>query len=233
MTSSFSSAGPAQAAPGYPIGTLRATFEDPGATPGDPAFGYSVAKSGSGKDSTVVVGAPIVNAAYIYAKDTWPTTPTATLNDPGTSVNDDFGNSVAVSGTTAVVGAPNSAEYAGAAYIYVKGTSGWPSTPTATLNDPAATSGDGFSNSVAISGTTAVVGAPDTNTPAGAAYIYEEGASAWPTSPTVTLADPLNGAAFGISVAVLCVPSRGWRRCNQQRRRVGVHLQVGPRLMSN
>jgi hypothetical protein len=94
------------------------------------------------------------------------------LNDPA-AANDYFGSSVAVSGKTVVVGALGTNSGAGAAYIYVKAASGWPTTPTATLNDPAATSDDHFGYSVAVSGKTAVVGAPGTNSFAGTAYIYQ------------------------------------------------------------
>jgi hypothetical protein len=52
----------------------------------------------------------------------------ATLSDPAARANDWFGNSVAVSGITAVVGAPIRRK--GDAYIYVKGDPGWPTTPT-------------------------------------------------------------------------------------------------------
>ena len=96
----------------------------------------------------------------------------ATLKDPPGTSGDKFGWSVAVSGTTAVVGAGGTLGQ-GAAFIYTKGASGWPTTPTKTLSDPTATSGDKFGWSVAVSGTTAIVGAPGTNSSAGAAYIYK------------------------------------------------------------
>jgi hypothetical protein len=62
---------------------------------------------------------------------------------------------------------------AGAAYIYVKGASGWPTKPTIKLKDPAATADNGRGSSLAVSGKTAVVGAYDTNSEAGAAYMYK------------------------------------------------------------
>jgi hypothetical protein len=58
------------------------------------------------------------------------------------------------------------------AYIYVKGATGWPTKPTATLSDPAATADDLFGE-VAVSGKTAVVGAYGANSDAGVAYIYK------------------------------------------------------------
>src|SRR5579862_3605388 len=69
----------------------------------------------------------------------------ATLSDPAPQVGDSFGASEAVSGSTAVVGAFGEESYEGNAYIYVKGASGWPTTPTVTLKDPgSASSGDVF-----------------------------------------------------------------------------------------
>jgi len=43
--------------------------------------------------------------------------------------------------------------------LYVKGASGSPMMPTASLEDPAATASDVFGSSVSVSGTAAVVGA--------------------------------------------------------------------------
>ena len=180
-----------------------ATLADPAAARTD-AFGGSVAVSGN----KAVVGAPATTngagAAYIYVKGAsgWPTTPTAALADPAAHIEDEFGQSVAVSGNTAVVGTSVTNNITGAAYIYVKGTSGWPTRPTATLADPAATRGDLFGFSAALSDNTAVVGAPGTDGSAGAAYIYVKGTSGWPTRPTATLADPAatGGDKFGWSV---------------------------------
>jgi hypothetical protein len=159
----------------------------------------------------IVVGARGTNAqagvAYVYLKGAagWPTAPTATLQDPASNAGDEFGESVAVSRTTAVIGAPGTNRSAGAAYIYVKGGAGWPTTPTATLQDPAATAHDSFGNSIAVWDDTVIVGAPFTRKFVGAAYIFVLGATGWPTTPTVTLQDPAantHDARFGWPVAV-------------------------------
>ena len=188
-----------------PLGSLLATLNDPGATAGD-HFGFTVAVSGKTAVVALPSGSSGVGTAYIYVKDAsgWPTTPTTTLSDPGANSLDLFGASVAVSGATAVVGAPGANSSAGAAYIYVKGASGWPTTPTTTLSDPAGPGYDSFGSSVASSGRTVVVGAPNTNSSAGAAYIYVKGAPGWPTTPATTLSDPeaTAGDAFGFSVGV-------------------------------
>jgi hypothetical protein len=147
---------------------------------------------------------------YVYTKGAagWSTTPTVTLQDPAATPNDQFGTSVAVSGKTVVVGAYNFNSAAGVTYVYTKGAAGWPTTPTVTLQDPAATGRDYFGNSVAVSGTTIVVGAYGT-TPGGAAYIYAKDVTGWPTTPTVTLLAAAYmapgtpaGGAFGLAAAV-------------------------------
>jgi FG-GAP repeat len=192
------------------------TLQDP-LKSGD-IFGNSVSVSGS----TIVVGAYGTNfgqgAAYIYEKGPhgWPTTPTVTLADPAATPGsvDLFGSSVGTAnGNEVVVGALGTNSLAGAAYIYVKGESGWPTSPTTTLADPGTnTISDEFGSSVAVAGDTTVVGAFGTvvsdafgnNFFAGAAYIYVKGSQGWPKMPTVTLADPTAPPAsdeFGSSVA--------------------------------
>ena len=157
-------------------------------------FGYSVALSGD----TAVVGAfsaTGIGSAYIYAKTTsgWPSTPTAMLADPGASSADQFAYSVSVSGGTAIIGAPGTTDtqqYAGKAYIYVRGASGWPDVPTKTLLDPDDVKYDQFGFSVAVSGKMAIVDAFGVKNQAGAVYVYQDGLSGWETKPTTTLADP-------------------------------------------
>ena len=189
----------AKGAAGWPT-TPTATLPDPAAAP----FGGSVAVWGR----TVVVGAR--NSAYIYVKGAggWPTAPTATLPDPAATPGDQFGNAVAVSGTTAIISALGSKSSAGAAYVYTKCAAGWQTTPTVTLQDPKVAARDNFGNSVALSGKAIVVGADGTS-PGGAAYIYARGVSGWPTTPTASLLAAAYmapgtpaGGSFGFAAAV-------------------------------
>lgn len=177
-----------------------ATLTDP--SPRDD-FGRSVAISGT----NAIVGADTtssnIGVAYIYTEGAlgWPTTPTDELVDPPENPNDYFGKSVALSGTTALVGALEANSSAGAAYIFTKGTSGWPM--SATINDPGGST-DEFGNAVAISGTSAVVGAVFASSEVGMAYIFTKGHTGWPTAPTATLTNPapLSSFYFGWSVAI-------------------------------
>ena len=98
----------------------------------------------------------------------------AYLKASNTEANDRFGWSVAVSGNTVIVGAPeerssatgvngnendNSAPYSGAAYVFVRSGTTW--SQQAYLKASNTGVSDYFGRSVAISGDTVVVGAPE------------------------------------------------------------------------
>jgi len=172
---------PASAAHGAPrpgrvatsIGELLAILPNPYLSLG---FGASVAVSGK----TAVVD----NSVYTKGRGGWPTTPTAVLNESG---------EVAISGSTIVVGSSEAGPTeSGEAYIYVRGRTGWPPTPTVVLDDPHATANDGFGNTVAISGSTLVVGTrpSPTNLQDGMDFVYTRSGRAWGTTPTAVLVPP-------------------------------------------
>jgi hypothetical protein len=123
-----------------------------------------------------------------------PTTPVATLNNPGARFDDRFGNAVAISGTRVVVGAPQDdtgGSDSGRAYVFDLSSS-TPSTPVAALNNPSPAPVDYFGVSVAISGTGVVVGASGDDTglsSAGSAYVYDL-TSSTPTVPVATFNNP-------------------------------------------
>jgi hypothetical protein len=135
--------------------------------------------------------------AYIYRKSAsgWPTNPTVTLTDPGPDLSDLFGGTVAVSGPDILVGAWGTASRAGVVYIYRQGTSGWSTTPSVTLADPAASAQDEFGTDLAASGTTLVVGTagPDAG---GDTDFFAKGTSGRVTTPTATVANPA-GSQYG------------------------------------
>ncbi len=188
-----------------------ATLNNPGPAVED-FFGYSVAISGT----RVLVGAPgddtgasSAGSAYVYDLGSGtPTVPVATLNNPGPAASDFFSHSVAISGTRVVAGASSDdtgATNTGSAYVYDV-SSGTPTVPVATLNNPGPTANDNFGRSVAIFGTRVVVGGYRDDTgasDAGSAYVYDL-SSGTPTVPVATLSNP--GPAvqdfFGISVAI-------------------------------
>ena len=164
-------------------------------------FGGAVAVSGA----TVVVGAPYTNsatlgsqvgAAYVYArpKKTWKRQ--AVIFGPASHTEPELGWSVAVSGSTALIGVPFANGTVGAADIYVRSGTRWPRKKV--LTEPAGAGDASFGYSVALSGATAVVGQPFVNAGDGAAFVYAGSGSTW------TEQDKLAGAGgeFGWSVAV-------------------------------
>jgi hypothetical protein len=105
-------------------------------------------------------------AAYVFTSSgsTW--TQQAKLTASDGAANNDFGFSVALSGSTALVGAFGNNSGTGAAYVFVRSGSTW------TQQAKLASSGGGFGNSVTLSGSTALVGAPLNPSHIGAAYVF-------------------------------------------------------------
>ena len=192
-------------------GALLFVIPNPSPTAGD-EFGHSVAISGSrvvggaDRDDTGEIEAGSASV-YVLSSGT-PTVPVATLNNPGPTAGDYFGWSVAISGTRVVVGAredDTGASAAGSAYVYNL-SSGTPTVPVATLNNPGPAVQDYFGFSVAISGTRVVVGAREDDTgtgDAGSAYVYDL-SSGTPTVPVAMLNNPGPAVSdnFGWSVAI-------------------------------
>jgi hypothetical protein len=132
-------------------------------------FGYSVAIEGD----TIIIGAPYHDevekdsgAAYVFRLNAGTWFPEAKLTGSGLIGRARFGNSVALSGNTAVVGAfknnlldvnNNVMVEAGSAYVFRFDGSDWEETPMLTPSDAAA--GDEFGSAVAISGDLVLVGA--------------------------------------------------------------------------
>jgi hypothetical protein len=171
-------------------------------------FGESVAVS----RGTVVVGAPDGGGgggrAYVFVQNgaTW--SQQAELAASDSSLSDQFGYSVAVSDSTALVGAPHHAVGGdtgqGAAYVFVESGGTWSQQAELTASDGAA--GDQFGWSVAVSGSTAVVGADDhtvgSNTQQGAAYVFVQSGTMWSQQAELISSDGAAGDSFGWSVSL-------------------------------
>ncbi len=113
-----------------------------------------------------------------------------------------FGFSVAVDGGTAVVGAPGQDAEAGAAYVFVRDSSGWGQRVKLTADGGAA--GDMFGHSVAIYDDTAVIGAPGVNSARGLAYVFTRNTitGLWSQTARLTASPGVAGDEFAFSVAV-------------------------------
>ncbi len=209
-------------------------------------FGVSVAVSGD----TVVVGAPSedsnaggVNgnqsdnsasasgAAYVFVRDSagvW--SQQAYLKASNTTAGDGFGQSVAVSGDTVVVGATaedsnakgvngnqgdDSAADSGAAYVFIRSGTTW--IQQAYLKPSNTGASDFFGNPVAVAGDTAVVGAYSEDSDAtgvdgdqadnsasdsGAAYVFVRSGTTWSQQAYLKASNTATEDFFGDSVAV-------------------------------
>ena len=117
-----------------------------------------------------------------------------------------FGNAVAVSGNTMVVGAQfdgTTASQAGAAYVYVLSGATWTQQAVLLANDGAVA--DKFGYSVAISENTIVVGAYNDDSPlsnAGSAYVFVRSGTTWTFQQKLTGSDSTADDQFGSSAAV-------------------------------
>jgi hypothetical protein len=219
---------------------LKASNTDSGDT-----FGNSVAMSGD----TVVVGAPgersnatgvngnqgdnsalDAGAAYVFVRTSGVWVQQAYLKASNTDAGDSFGQSVAISGDTVVIGAPgersnatgvngnqgdNSALFAGAAYVFVRTGGVW--VQQAYLKASNTGAGDSFGQSVAISGDTVVVGATNEASnatgvngnqadnsalQAGAAYVFVRTNGVWVQQAYLKASNTGAGDIFGGSVAI-------------------------------
>ncbi|MHB8742806.1 MAG: FG-GAP repeat protein [Sulfuricaulis sp.] len=175
-------------------------------------FGTSVSLSGNfalvGAYSKTIGSNDGQGAAYVFMFDgtTWIQRQELIATDG--AVGDSFGGSVALWGTTALVGAQfktiGSNTNQGAAYVFTFNGSTWTQTQKLIASDGVAN--DYFGNSVALSGTTALIGAFDktigSNTKQGAAYVFTFNGSTWVQQQELTASDGAPIDYFGTSVAL-------------------------------
>ena len=163
-------------------------------------FGISVSVSGD----TAVVGAYYKNsrkgAAYVFVRSGTIWNQQAKLTASDAAADDYFGNSVSVSGDTAVVGAYYKDSHKGAAYVFVRSGSIWNQQAKLTASDAAAN--DYFGDSVSVNSNTAVVGASGKNSNKGAAYVFVRSGSIWNQQAKLTASDAVADDYFGTSVSV-------------------------------
>jgi hypothetical protein len=164
----------------------------------DDAFGWSVAVSGT----TIVVGAlthaNVTGGAYVFTKTATGWKQVAEVEGYDTVAGDAFGSSVALSGSIAIIGDILHANSAGRAYVFTKTATGWKQTAELKGSDTGAH--DDFGSSVAISGTTVVVGSGSTN--ANRAYVFTKTATGWKQVAELKGSDTVPGDDFGTDVAI-------------------------------
>ncbi len=179
--------------------------------PGD-RFGWSVAISGE----TLVVGASSDDiganmnqgSAYVFVRTGAAWSEQQKLSASDGAADDNFGNAVAISGETLVIGANGTDAGTngnqGSAYVFVRTGAAWSEQQKLSAVDGAA--GDLFGGSVAISGETLVIAAQSDDTGAnqnqGSAYVFVRTGSSWTQQQKLTAADGAAGDQFGSSVAI-------------------------------
>ena len=137
---------------------------------------------------------------------TW--TQQAELTAPDGTAGDGFGYSIAVSGNTAVIGAPDRTiganEFQGAVYVFVQSGTSWVEQQELTAFDGA--SGDLFGYSVSVSADTVVVGAPfkqlGLNIIQGSVYVFVRTGTTWGGQQEILAADSEPFDFFGTCVSV-------------------------------
>lgn len=177
--------------------------------PGD-WFGYSVGISGD----TATVGARYQDTfgtdsggGYVFERSgtTWSLGSKLIATDA--AAGDNFGDSVAIDGDTVIVGAYQPTIGNGAAYVFYKPGTGWPTNKThdekLVASDGALT--DQFGTSVDIEGDIIVVGARLADVAAGdsgAAYVFKKESTGWTEIDKLNASDGAAYDWFGRDIAI-------------------------------
>ena len=149
-------------------------------------------------------------SAYIFTTDGNSWTQRQRFNPSSPVDQGFFGASVALKGTSALIGAyfenaNNSTTQSGAAYVFTGSGNNWTEQARLTASDADAL--DSFGYSVALSGNTAVIGAPlkteSNRDKSGAVYIFDRDTNGnWTQSSKLTTDDGAARDALGFSVAL-------------------------------
>lgn len=172
-------------------------------------FGYSVAIDGD----VAVVGAPqdddrALNggAAYVFTRSGGAWTQQAKLTAVDGGQVDNFGRAVAVRGDTVLVGVlfdDDRGSNSGSAYVFTRSGTTWSQQAKLTAADGA--TGEAFGVAAALSGGTAVIGAPgdsDAGNASGAAFVFTVTGTVWIEQAKLVAPDAAAGDQFGIAVAL-------------------------------
>ena len=120
---------------------------------------------------------------------TW--TQQAELSASDGAPDDDFAGEIALSGSTALIGAQehmvgtNAGQ--GAVYVFTESGGIWTQQAELTASDGAANAG--FGRAISLSGTTALIGAYGANDSQGAAYVFTESGGTWTQQAELTASD--------------------------------------------
>lgn len=175
-------------------------------------FGRSVAVSGNtaliGAFQATLTGKPNAGAAYVFVHSgsTWTQQQKIVASDAAQDAA--FGYAVALSGNTALIGAPGAAQgtltEAGAAYVFTRTGTTWTLEQRLAASDAAAA--DQFGDSVSLDGDSAVVGADYADVAgkdgSGAAYVFTRSGTTWSEQKKLSGSDSSDGDHFAQSVSI-------------------------------
>ena len=174
------------------------------------SFGYAIAMSEGGE---IIVGAPdtegdyaSAGAAYVFKKEgaVWTESDFLVLDDQG--ISDQFGFSVDITNSKIAVGSimgDGVDKNTGVVVSYEKAEDKWTNSTTVQLGDGKLN--DYFGNSVAISDSSLLVGAPRRNGShknAGSCYLYEWSQGNWQLAETIVEENINAHNFFGINVSM-------------------------------
>ncbi len=172
-------------------------------------FGMSVELSGD----TALIGSKFDDdmgadsgSTYVFTRSGTTWTQQAKLTAADGAANDNFGNSVSISGDTAIVGSSFDDDFgtnSGAAYVFTRSGSTWTQQAKLTPTDAAAS--QNFGNSISLKGEVALIGAyfdSGSGFSSGAAYIFTRSGTTWAQQKKLIATDIAASDNFGISVSL-------------------------------
>jgi hypothetical protein len=174
-------------------------------------LGWSVAMDGDwallGAFQTAIEGDFARGAVYVFKRTDGVWTETQKLVASDGTTGTVFGTSVAIDGSTAVIGSEatvNGVQRSGAAYVFTESGGVWTETQKLVGDDSAAQ--DRFSVSVAIDGDTLLaashVAAAGTTPSAGKVYVFTRSGGVWSQTAKLTASDAASGDLFGLFMAL-------------------------------
>jgi hypothetical protein len=175
-------------------------------------FGWSLSLSGD----TLLVGAPEVfnqmfgpvGGAYVFVNDggTWTQQQELLGADAGSF--DWVGSAVALTGDTALVGAPNHNGNEGEVHVYTRTGTTWTEGTPLVASDGTAGDAHQFGGAIKTDGTTLLIGAPGPDFSStgvyapGEVYVFANSGGTWSEAQILTPDDSADGDQFGFSLAL-------------------------------
>lgn len=174
--------------------------------PASEGFGVALALEGE----RLLIGADRAQsrsgAAYVYLRSGVNWLQEQRLSSDSPASGDLFGQSVALSADTALIGAPGrdgplpGSFAVGAAYAFVRELGNW--NLQAVLSAAAGASGDSYGYALSLDGDRALIGAPLSAAGLGSVYVHERASGIWSQQAQLTSAAGLVGDRLGWSVAL-------------------------------